>query len=62
VGASQLIRAKIGVVEVQDTPLEMSGSVTFLLVALGLAFVVGLVGGLPSAVAIRRLDIVKSMR
>jgi putative ABC transport system permease protein len=62
VGASQLIRAKIGVVEVQDTPLEMSGSVTFLLVALGLALVVGLVGGLPSAVAIRRLDIVKSMR
>jgi putative ABC transport system permease protein len=62
VGASQLIRAKIGIVEIQDTPLEVSGSVTFLLIALGLAMVVGLLGGLPSAIAIRRLDIVKSMR
>lgn len=62
VGVALLVASQIGRMPVGANPVEISLSPMLLLVALGLGFVVGLLGGVLPALQVRRLDILKALR
>ena len=62
VGASELVRSQIGALPFGDAPVELAPTLVIPMVGLGLGIIVGVIGGLAPAIAVRRLDIISGLR
>jgi len=60
--ASELVRRSIGMITFGPIPLELTSSPIVPLAGIALGLVVGVIGGLAPALAVRRLDIMTLMR
>ena len=60
--ASELIRRSIGTLTLGATPVELTAKLSVPLLGLALGLFVGLIGGLAPSIAVRRLDIIRTLR
>ena len=62
VAVSQLVRLKVGTIQLGDTPIQLTADALVFAVGLGLALIVGVLGSIAPAVMVRRIDVIAHMR